>query len=394
MDPRSSRSSARRSASRARRRSRSTSPTAPSRRRSCAASPRSCARGWRAAGAAVARSPSRCASTTGRRSRERARRPSRRPTPSASPPSPSTCCAPTRRRGPFACSACASPRSRRIAASWRSLYNRPMATFTVGDNELYYERSGAGEPLLLIMGMSGTHLSWGGPFLDALRRDFEIVIYDHRGMGKSARTEPPFTIVDLAEDAVALLDELGWDTAHVMGISMGGMIAQELALRHPDRVRTLTLGCTYAGGPGATLTSQDVGMRLFEAMQSGDRERALRVGWEVNVSARFAAESEQFAEFRRRALEVPANVPTIMAQMQAIMPHDTSGRLGEIRAPTLVIHGTEDEMLSHRNGEAIAAAIPNARVEIMDGVGHLFFWEGPERSAERVRSHARAGAAR
>jgi pimeloyl-ACP methyl ester carboxylesterase len=268
-----------------------------------------------------------------------------------------------------------------------------MSHLTIGGRRLFHQRRGAGEPLLLIMGMSGTHLSWGGPFLDALRRDFEIVVYDHRGMGRSARTEPPFTIVDLAEDAVALLDELGWDTAHVMGISMGGMVAQELALRHPERVRTLTLGCTYAGGPGATLTSQDVGLRLFESMQSGDRERALRVGWEVNVSRRFAADEEQFAEFRRRALEVPANVPTIMAQMQAIMPHDTSARLGEIRAPTLVIHGTEDEMLSYRNGEAIAGAIPNARLEILDGVGHLFFWEEPERSAELVRSHALAGAA-
>jgi len=268
----------------------------------------------------------------------------------------------------------------------------PMATFRVGDNELYYERSGAGEPLLLIMGMSGTHLSWGEPFPEALRGHFEVVIYDHRGMGRSARTEPPFTIADLADDAAALLDELGWESAHVCGISMGGMVAQELVLRHPDRVRTLTLGCTYAGGAGATLTSPDVGMRLFESMQSGDRERALRVGWEVNVSERFASDEEQFAEFRRRALEVPANVPTIMAQMQAIMPHDTSARLNEISVPTLVIHGTEDQMLSSRNGEAIARAIPGARLELLDGVGHLFFWEEPERSAMLVREHALASA--
>src|SRR5213080_4726508 len=78
---------------------------------------------------------------------------------------------------------------------------RHMSTARVGDHELFYERSGAGEPLLLIMGMSGTHLSWGGPFLDALRRDFEIAIYDHRGIGKSSRAEPPYTIGDLAEDA-------------------------------------------------------------------------------------------------------------------------------------------------------------------------------------------------
>jgi pimeloyl-ACP methyl ester carboxylesterase len=267
-----------------------------------------------------------------------------------------------------------------------------MATFTVGDNELYYERSGSGEPLLLIMGMSGTHLTWGEPFLDALREDFEVVIYDHRGMGRSGRTNPPFSIADLADDANALLDELGWESAHVAGISMGGMVAQELALRHPEKIRTLTLGCTYAGGAGATLTSPETGTKLFESMQSGDRERALRVGWEVNVSRRFAADEEQYAEFRRRAIEVPANLPTIMAQIQAIQPHDTSARLGEINAPTLVIHGTEDEMLSYKNGEAIAGAIPNARLEIMDGIGHLFFWEAPERSASLIREHALAGA--
>jgi pimeloyl-ACP methyl ester carboxylesterase len=269
-----------------------------------------------------------------------------------------------------------------------------MASFRVGDDELYYERSGAGEPLLLIMGMSGTHATWGEPFLDALREDFEIVVYDHRGMGRSGRTQPPFSIADLAGDAAALLDELGWDTAHVAGISMGGMVAQELALRHPGRVRTLTLGCTYAGGSGASLTAPEVGMRLFESMQSGDRERALRVAWEINVSERFGADEQQFAAFRRQALEVPANLPTIMAQIQAIGPHDTSGRLGDIAVPTLVVHGTDDQMLSYRNGEAIARAIPGARLEIMEGIGHLFFWEEPERSAALVREHALAGATR
>src|SRR5438094_250084 len=120
--------------------------------------------------------------------------------------------------------------------------------------DLHHVLGGDGEPLLLIQGMSGTHLSWGEEFLGALQDDFQTVSYDHRGIGLSPATSDPFSIADLAEDAAALLDRLGWESAHVLGISMGGMVAQELALAHPDRIRTLTLGCTYCGGPGSQLT--------------------------------------------------------------------------------------------------------------------------------------------
>src|SRR5205085_15797 len=119
---------------------------------------------------------------------------------------------------------------------------------------LFHHRRGSGAPLLLVQGMGGTHLAWGEPFVTALERDFEIVVYDHRGVGRSPRVDEPFTVRDLAEDARELLDELGWRTAHVVGISMGGMIAQELVIAHPERVSTLTLGCTYAGGPSSRST--------------------------------------------------------------------------------------------------------------------------------------------
>ncbi|HEX4427873.1 MAG TPA: alpha/beta hydrolase, partial [Frankiaceae bacterium] len=126
---------------------------------------------------------------------------------------------------------------------------------TAGDAgaELYWERSGAGEPLLLIQGMSGTHLSWGEPFLSRLETDFDCVVFDNRGIGNSGAIDAQFTIADLAADALAVMDAAGLETAHVLGISMGGMTAQELALAHPDRLRTLTLGCTYCGGPGSSL---------------------------------------------------------------------------------------------------------------------------------------------
>jgi 3-oxoadipate enol-lactonase len=263
-----------------------------------------------------------------------------------------------------------------------------MSIAKVGEVELDYERSGSGPPLLLIMGMSGTALHWGEPFLEPLRRDFEVIVYDHRGVGASTRLEGPVTIREMAGDAAGLLEALEVDSAHVMGISMGGMIAQELALAHPERVRTLTLGCTYCGGEGSVLTSQDVLQRLTEAMTSGDRERALRVGFEVNVSATYASDEAAYARFLQIAERRAVAVPVVLAQMQACLAHDTNERLPGIAMPTLVMHGTEDQLLPVENGRLIASRIPGSQLEIFEGAGHLFIWERPERSAELVRGHA------
>jgi pimeloyl-ACP methyl ester carboxylesterase len=259
-----------------------------------------------------------------------------------------------------------------------------------GDIQLDYERSGnvEGPPLLLIMGMSGTALHWGERFLELLRPDFDVIAYDHRGVGASTPLDGGVTIRQMADDAAGLLAALQIDSAHVVGISMGGMIAQELALNHAERVRTLTLGCTYCGGEGSALASPEDLSGLVEAMGSGDRERALRAGWEINVSATLAADDEAFATFHQIAMRRAVAVAVIMQQMQACMAHDTNARLGQIAMPTLVIHGTEDRLLPVQNGRLIASRIPAARLEIFDGVGHLFFWERPERSAELVREHA------
>jgi 3-oxoadipate enol-lactonase len=262
-----------------------------------------------------------------------------------------------------------------------------MPVINAGEVELNYERSGSGPPLLMIMGMSGTALSWGESFLEPLRQDFETIVYDHRGVGESSPMEAPFTIAQLAEDAAALLDALEIDSAHVVGISMGGMVAQELALAHPARLRTLTLGCTYSGGEGSSLASPEVIQRLTEAMMSGERERAIRTGWEVNVSAAFA-DDDAYAGFLANGLERAVALPVVMAQMQAIAGHDTLTRLPQLTMPTLVMHGTADQMVPVENGRLIASHIPGSRLEIFDSIGHLFFWERPERSAELVREHA------
>jgi 3-oxoadipate enol-lactonase len=265
-----------------------------------------------------------------------------------------------------------------------------MPKAAVRGTELHYERAGSGEPLLLIQGMSGTHVAWGEPFNGALEESFDVVAFDNRGIGLSERISEPFTIAEMAEDTAALLDELGWESAHVVGISMGGMIAQELALAHAGRLRSLTLGCTYCGGPDSQLMPQENAEKLLAGLSSGDRAQAIRAGYEVNLSPSFRADEDTFAAFHEMATRVPAARDIIQLQLQAILGHDTSGRLGDVATPTLIVHGTVDGVLPYANGEQIASLMPGARLETLEDVGHMFWWEQPQRSAELIREHALA----
>jgi len=258
----------------------------------------------------------------------------------------------------------------------------------IAGNDLYYERRGTGEPMLFIQGLGGNSLHWGDGFLGGLEDRFELILFDNRGAGRSGVLEGELTIVDLAQDALGLLDALEIEAAHVVGISMGGMVAQEVALAAPDRVRSLTLGCTFSGGPEARMTDMEVVGILAEALLSGDDERTLRVGYEVMVAAEYGAQEGAYELYSELAGQYRAPIPVLMAQLAAIMGHDTSDRLGEITTPTLVVHGTADRLFHAENGELIARLIPDARLELLEGSGHMFFWEQPERSAQLVREHA------
>jgi 3-oxoadipate enol-lactonase len=257
--------------------------------------------------------------------------------------------------------------------------------------ELHYTRAGSGEPLLLIQGMAATHMAWGREFLAPLEKGFDCIAFDNRGMGRSGRATLPFTVADLAADAAGLLDALAIDRAHVLGISLGGMAAQELALAQPDRIHSLVLGATYCGGPRGRLPGREVMERLGAAMASGDRERVYRTMWEIMLSPGFRADETRFAEFREMATALPAPRAVIVEQLRAGGLHDASDRLSGISAPTLVVHGTADIIFSADNGKQIASLIP-ARLELLEGVGHLFWWEQPQRSAELIREHALAPA--
>lgn len=259
----------------------------------------------------------------------------------------------------------------------------------VEGSDLHAERRGAGEPLLLIQGMGANSLQWGDTFLEALEgAGFELILYDHRGTGRSGPPTGEITTSGLAADALAVLDALEIERAHVFGFSMGGMVAQELALRAPERIMTLTVASSSAGGTQSRPTSGEVEQALTMAVLSGDRERVLRTGFELMVSPAFAGDAANYAEFAALAKHHPATIPTLMDHRMAIMAHDTYGRLRGLTVPTLVVHGTEDRMLDFVNGDLIASLIPGARLEALAGVGHLLYAEQPERIAQLVREHA------
>jgi pimeloyl-ACP methyl ester carboxylesterase len=267
-----------------------------------------------------------------------------------------------------------------------------MPKVELSNTELNYERSGSGEPLLLIQGMSANHKAWGPTFSGLLERDFEVIAFDNRGMGLSRPVSGAFTIAEMAADTAELLAALEIEQAHVMGISMGGMIAQELAIAHPEQLRSLTVGCSYCGGEGSQLMAPSNFRKLVEATSSGNQDLVFEAMYELNLSPGFRAEESRFAAFSEMAGALPSPRETIGFQLQAIISHNTQERLPQISAPTLVIHGTADQVLGYPNGPLIASRIPGARLETYEDVGHMFWWEQPEHTAELLREHALAPA--
>jgi pimeloyl-ACP methyl ester carboxylesterase len=266
-----------------------------------------------------------------------------------------------------------------------------MPKLPVDGTELYYERRGSGEPLLLIQGLGANSVHWGEPFLTELERDLEVIVFDNRGAGRSAPLPgADLTTASLASDVLVLLDALELERVHVFGFSMGGMVAQELALAQPERVRSLTLGSTSCGGTQSSTTDQAVVRALTAAVLSRDQNRVLRTGFEFVVSAEYAADPAHYASFVAAARLHPADIPLLMAQQAAVVAHDTYSRLRALQVATLVVHGTADQMLPAINGDLVASLIPGARLELLDGSGHLFFWEQPQRAAQLVREHIAA----
>jgi pimeloyl-ACP methyl ester carboxylesterase len=259
-----------------------------------------------------------------------------------------------------------------------------MAMVKVGDLNFECYVEGAGPPLLIIMGWIGNANFWGEAFLEPLRSHFQVIRLSNRGTGLSDKPADELTVPLMAEDAAGLLREMGIPRAHVLGISMGGMIAQELALNHPEAVRALVLGCTTCGFAHGVPTSPEVMAHTGQA--GGTQHEVIRQFLLSAATPEFVqgAGQEFWAWITSTWLAAPTPWESIGRQFMAIQKFDTYERLPGITSPTLIVHGDRDQLVPVGNADILHERIAGSQVRIISGVGHMFFWEKPEESAGEI----------
>jgi len=243
-----------------------------------------------------------------------------------------------------------------------------MPKASIGDAEIYYEESGQGEALLLVPGLSGQGAFWSPQVAD-LSRDFRVVIHDHRGAGQSTHSRITYSVEQMADDVLKLMDALRIETAHFVGHSTGGAIGQVIALDHPRRLRSLVLSATWAG-------PDPYFRRVFESR----KEVLQTLGLEayLRASALFlmppawvSANDRVLTEQHRAALAGAAPIEVMTSRIDAIVRHDRRARLGEIRVPTLVIVAQDDMITPRFYSDELASRVPGAKLVVLDGGGHF-----------------------
>ena len=251
-----------------------------------------------------------------------------------------------------------------------------MPFATIGDIRLYYERAGRGDRLLFISGTGGDLRVRPGVFESPVGAGFDLLGYDQRGLGQSDKPAGPYSMQDYADDAAGLLDAVGWREALVIGVSFGGMVAQEFALRHPRRISKLVLACTSAGGAGgASFPLHEIAHLPFEerfGRQIGLSDVRQTPEWQREHADAVA----KMLEWNRNASKIGEDDPQKAAgaalQLDARRRHDTWDRLGRLEMPVLLAAGRYDGIAPLSNMERMAERIANAELRVYDG-GHLFF---------------------
>jgi 3-oxoadipate enol-lactonase len=257
-----------------------------------------------------------------------------------------------------------------------------MPAIKVGDRDVYYRDDGAGQPALFIQGLGVDHRGWA-PVCAPLSKRFRCISFDNRDVGRSSQVEAPYDVVGMAGDALGLLDALEIERADVVGVSMGGVIAQEIAIRHPERVRKLALVSTYTSGdPRGTAIFE--GQALLRRTLS--REEYCRTTfWSVYTYDDYGREGFIDEMVRRTAgNDLWQPQAAYERHVRAVLSANTESRLKRIAAPTLIVSGADDILTPMRFQTLMAREIPDNRLRIVEGAGHGMIWSHPERVVEEL----------
>ncbi|MGB7416775.1 MAG: alpha/beta hydrolase [Thermosynechococcaceae cyanobacterium] len=243
----------------------------------------------------------------------------------------------------------------------------------IGDINIHYQTQGSGPPLLLIMGLSLSLLDWGTELLSLLSPHHQLILFDNRDAGATSPSDHPYTLEDMADDTANLLDALNIPKAHIFGVSMGGAIAQHLALRHPTKIDKLILGCTFAGGdcsqPGdfSGLLNGDLSALLFTPDYIQQHQQTLK-------------------DFFAKTAPAHSTGSALHQQMNAISTHNTCHTLANITAPTLVITGDLDTAIPPSNSDVLVSKIPNAKLATLANAAHGFSLSHAQETAQLIHT--------
>lgn len=254
---------------------------------------------------------------------------------------------------------------------------------------IHYRVAGNGPPLLLLNGMAASGRLWPAAWLERLVASFRVLAMDNRGTGGSAWRGGELTISDMAGDALAVLDDCDLESAHVLGHSMGGMVAQALAVDHPERVRSLVLCATLPGRSGVPTPPETLAQ--MPRPNAGTSQEPAGNVWRVVTAPGFAdLHPEVIQELVDQQAAQRPSPEILMAQVRAAAVFDSAPHLASVRTPTLVLHGEADPQIPVENGRLIARHVPGARLEILSGVGHLVAYEAAERCAQLIEEFVTA----
>ncbi len=255
----------------------------------------------------------------------------------------------------------------------------------VNDISMYYRTVGEGAPLVMIMGFTGNSDWWPKQMIAELSQSFQLILLDNRGSGRSDIGKRLYTMRRFADDTIALMDALEIENAHILGVSMGGMIAQEVALNYPERVNQLVLGCTGCGPRRGALLSKER-MAFWKRFLLEPKIRQRRFAANIFFSQEYLESEprEQMLQFAAQMNIAPISATGRAHQLSAILRFNSYSRLPRLKNQTLIIAGSQDYIIPIKNSHILAAQIPNSELVIFDGPGHAFFIEVMDETVSEI----------